>query len=123
MISCRCIVRRGVVGSPSGVDERGESDASHIKDLINGSHCFLIATSEKTDRERPIIGMGRSISDGVSDAYIQDVVVMPSCRGQGIATRDYSGWLVDRLQEDGIEWIGLIAETKYYTESIQTHRL
>ncbi len=93
----------------TGADERGESDASHIKDLINGSHCFLIATPEKTDRERPIIGMGRSISDGVSDAYIQDVVVMPSCRGQGIATRIIRR-LVDRLQEDGIEWIGLIAE-------------
>ena len=53
--------------------------------------------------------MGRSISDGVSDAYIQDVVVMPSHRGQGVATQIIKR-IVDRLKSDGIGWIGLIAE-------------
>lgn len=86
-----------------------ESDASHIRNLVGGSHCYLIVTSTAQVREQPIIGMGRSISDGVSDAYIQDVVVMPSYRGQGIATRIIRR-IVDRLLADGIEWIGLIAE-------------
>lgn len=87
-----------------------ESDASHIRDLVSGSHCFLIAVPAViSDREQPIIGMGRSISDGVSDAYIQDVVVAPSFRRQGIATQIIKR-IVDRLQTDGIGWIGLIAE-------------
>jgi aralkylamine N-acetyltransferase len=87
-----------------------ESDASHIRNLVCGSHCFLIVTpSAASDRAQPIIGMGRSISDGVSDAYIQDVVVTPSHRGQGIATQIIKQ-IVNRLQSDGIGWIGLIAE-------------
>ena len=87
-----------------------ESDVSHIRDLVSGSHCFLIATpAVDSDREQPIIGMGRSISDGVSDAYIQDVVVTSSHRGQGIATQIIKR-IVDRLQADGIGWIGLVAE-------------
>ena len=87
-----------------------ESDASHIRDLISGSHCFVIATLRTaSDRDQPIIGMGRSISDGVSDAYIQDVVVKPAHRGQGIATQIIER-IVNRLQTDRIGWIGLIAE-------------
>lgn len=87
-----------------------ESDASHIRDLVSGSHCFLIATlAPASNREESIIGMGRSISDGVSDAYIQDVVVALSFRGRGIAT-EIIRRIVDRLQTDGIGWIGLIAE-------------
>jgi ribosomal protein S18 acetylase RimI-like enzyme len=88
-----------------------EEDASHVRDLISGSHCFLIAApADGSDRgEPPVIGMGRSISDSVSDAYIQDVVVMPSYRGRGIATQIIKR-IVDRLQTDGIGWIGLIAE-------------
>lgn len=92
------------------IDGTKESDVSHVRDLVSGSHCFLIVTpAADLDRERPIIGMGRSISDGVSDAYLQDVVVTPSHRGQGIATQIIKR-IVDRLQTDGIGWIGLIAE-------------
>lgn len=92
-----------------------ESDASHIRDLVRGSHCFLIATlGTASDGKQSIIGMGRSISDGVSDAYIQDVVVMPSHRGKGIATQMIKR-IVDRLQTDGIGWIGLIAERNTQT--------
>lgn len=89
---------------------REESDALHVRELVSGSHCFLIATlAVASGRELPIIGMGRSISDGVSDAYIQDVAVTPPHRGQGIATKIIKR-IVDRLQTDGIGWIGLIAE-------------
>jgi spermidine synthase len=53
--------------------------------------------------------MGRALSDGVSDAYIQDVTVKKPYRGQGIGTQIIQK-LVERLNADGLEWIGLIAE-------------
>jgi len=83
-------------------------DRAQVRGIVGGSHCFLIAT-EAPERERPVIGMGRSISDGVSDAYIQDVVVTPAYRGRGIATEIIER-IVQRLRGDGIEWIGLVAE-------------
>jgi aralkylamine N-acetyltransferase len=85
-----------------------EGGASGAEDLVAGivagSHCFLVAVSE--DR---IVGMGRAISDRISDAYIQDVAVLEPFRGAGIGTRIVS-LLVERLHSDGLDWIGLIAE-------------
>lgn len=72
--------------------------------LIAGSHCFVIAVDDKD-----IVGMGRAISDGVSDAYIQDLTVRHDCRKQGIGTLILKK-LLERLYADGIAWIGLIAE-------------
>lgn len=83
-------------------------DRDAVRDIVAGSHCFLIAT-ETPQQGAPIIAMGRSISDGASDAYIQDVVVTPVQRGRGIAT-EIIDRIVQRLQGDGIEWIGLVAE-------------
>jgi len=79
-------------------------DKDLLKRLIAGSHCFVVA--EKVGN---LVGMGRVISDGVSDAYIQDLVVSPSHRNQGIA-RMILDALLERLRADGIPWIGLIAE-------------
>jgi ribosomal protein S18 acetylase RimI-like enzyme len=73
--------------------------------MIQGSLCFMVARS----LEGRIIGMARVISDGYSDAYIQDVVVLKSHRGQGIGQemiRRLTQFCVDRK----IGWIGLIAE-------------
>jgi ribosomal protein S18 acetylase RimI-like enzyme len=53
--------------------------------------------------------MGRVISDGVSDGYIQDLVVLPRYRKSGIGKRIVAT-LVDRCLQSGITWIGLIAE-------------
>jgi len=53
--------------------------------------------------------MGRAISDGVSDAYIQDLTVRNDCRNKGIGKMILQT-LLDRLHADGIVWIGLIAE-------------
>lgn len=75
-----------------------------LNGIVSGSHCFLVASC----RGR-IVGMGRAISDGVSDAYIQDVTVSESFRGQGIGTRIVEK-LVEELQKERIDWIGLIAE-------------
>ena len=56
-----------------------------------------------------IVGMGRAISDGTSDAYIQDVAVDVNCRGKGIGTEIIKR-LLKRLNQDGVNWVGLIAE-------------
>jgi ribosomal protein S18 acetylase RimI-like enzyme len=53
--------------------------------------------------------MGRALSDGVSDAYIQDLVVLPECRGKDLGTAIVST-LIARCREAGISWIALIAE-------------
>ncbi|MHB9098596.1 MAG: GNAT family N-acetyltransferase [Syntrophales bacterium] len=75
-----------------------------IASIIRGSHCFVIAT----DGDK-IVGMGRAISDGISDAYIQDLTVKKDRRNQGIGKRILRT-LLKRLRADGISWIGLIAE-------------
>ena len=51
-------------------------DKNQIPTLINGSYLVLIAR----DLENNAVGMGRLISDGSSDCYIQDVVVFPEYR-------------------------------------------
>jgi spermidine synthase len=54
-----------------------------------------------------LVGMGRALSDGVSDAYIQDIVVRTDYRGQGWGLKIVK-LLVDELRAAGIDWIGLI---------------
>jgi len=85
--------------------EQGD-DPDLICGIVSGSHCFLVARQAET-----IVAMGRAISDRISDAYIQDITVDPSFRGQGIGSRMVAT-LVARLEADGIGWIGLIAERK-----------
>ena len=52
--------------------------------------------------------MGRLISDGSSDCYIQDVVVFPEYREMGIGGRIVSA--LKRIAElTGHTWIGLIS--------------
>lgn len=75
-----------------------------VAKLIAGSQCFVLAMEDET-----VVGMGRAISDGISDAYIQDVTVRLDRRKQGIGKMILRA-LVDRLHEDGIFWIGLISE-------------
>lgn len=74
--------------------------------LIRGSFAFAVAVETTTGRAA---GMGRVISDGVSDAYIQDLVVLPRYRKCGIG-RMLVEALVNRCRASGISWIGLIAE-------------
>jgi ribosomal protein S18 acetylase RimI-like enzyme len=78
---------------------------SIIPAMIRGSFCFMVARS----LDGHIIGMARVISDGCSDAYIQDVTVLDAYRGQGIGSE-----LVRRLTKfclsRKIGWIGLVSE-------------
>jgi aralkylamine N-acetyltransferase len=76
-----------------------------IEPMIRGSFCFMIARAESGQ----IIGMGRAISDGASDAYIQDVVVLAPYRRQGIG-RKLILRVVEYCLNHKIRWIGLLAE-------------
>jgi len=76
-----------------------------IPDMVKGSFIFLAAVDEKGR----LVGMGRVISDGVSDAYIQDMVVLKEFRGIGIG-REIVRRLAGSCVKSGILWIGLIAE-------------
>ncbi len=76
-----------------------------IPSMIRGSFCFMVARS----LQGQVVGMARVISDGYSDAYIQDVVVLKSYRGRGVGrelVRRLTQFCVDRK----IAWIGLVAE-------------
>ncbi|HUT39258.1 MAG TPA: GNAT family N-acetyltransferase [Methanoregula sp.] len=93
-----------------------EYDPKELPRLIQGSFLFAVAVDIKTGRA---VGMGRVISDGVSDGYIQDLVVLPEYRKTGIGTQIVST-LVKKCVELGIFWIGLIAEPeteKFYLPS------
>jgi GNAT superfamily N-acetyltransferase len=90
-------------------------DKAGIPSLITGSFAFAVAVDKKTGKS---IGMGRVISDGVSDAYIQDVVVLALYRGQNLGKRIVQT-LIDFCLAKGIQWIGLIAEpgsSQFYTD-------
>jgi ribosomal protein S18 acetylase RimI-like enzyme len=85
--------------------QAGDDDSQQlIPRLIAGSHCFAAALEGED-----IVGMGRAISDGVSDAYIQDLTVRSDHRNQGIGRRILQT-LLERLHADGLHWVGLIAE-------------
>ena len=60
------------------------------------------------DENNHLVGFARALGDGVSDCYIQDVVVDASCRNQGIG-RQLVDTLCQQLADRGIDWIGLIA--------------
>ena len=49
-----------------------EWDPAHLSLLISGSLAFAVAVDHESGRA---VAMGRVISDGSSDAYIQDMVV------------------------------------------------
>ncbi len=85
---------------------KDEYDPSALGALIRGSFSFAVAVDKKTGKA---IGMGRVISDGVSDGYIQDLVVLPVYRKSGIGKEMVSA-LVDRCVKAGVTWIALIAE-------------
>jgi GNAT superfamily N-acetyltransferase len=89
-------------------------DKAGIPQLIAGSFAFAVTVDKQKGNA---IGMGRVLSDGVSDAYIQDVVILPAYRGQNLGKKLVQ-LLVDYCRSKGILWIGLIAEpgsSQFYT--------
>lgn len=77
-----------------------------IDGLIKGSFLFAVAVDGVTGKA---IGMGRAISDGTSDAWLQDIVVLKSHRGMGIG-RAIVKALLDGCMAKGLVWVGLVAE-------------
>ncbi len=77
---------------------------AYIPPMIQNSCCFAGAF----DGDR-LIGMGRAISDGLSDAYIQDIAVLKEYRGRGIGGRIVEA-IVECLKSRDIDWIALIGE-------------
>jgi ribosomal protein S18 acetylase RimI-like enzyme len=85
-------------------DDESRENNSWIDSLVAGSFCFVGAFAGDE-----MVGMGRAISDGVSDAYIQDVTVLAEYRGLGLGARIMDE-IIDFLRRRRIGWIGLIAE-------------
>lgn len=81
-------------------------DTSLINQMIAGSFVFAVVVDTTIDKA---VGMGRVISDGISDAYIQDLVVLPKYRGYGIGKK-LVDFLIKQCLSKGIVWIGVIAE-------------
>lgn len=78
--------------------------AGYLEAIVKGSTCFVGAFHHGR-----MIGMGRGLSDGASDAYIQDVTVLEEYRKHGVGRRIIAT-IVGCLRARGIDWIGLIAE-------------
>jgi GNAT superfamily N-acetyltransferase len=85
---------------------KDEYDPAEIPRLIGGSFAFVVATDTKSGRA---VGMGRAISDGVSDAYIQDLVVLPRYRRKNLGSVILTH-LIKQCRDAGITWIALVAE-------------
>ncbi|OYT29255.1 GNAT family N-acetyltransferase [Thermoplasmatales archaeon ex4572_165] len=83
-----------------------EADSSFIPSLIKNSFAFVVAVNKETDTA---VGMGRVLSDGVSDAYIQDVVVLKDWRGNGVGKMIVKK-LIDHCLSKNVKWIALISE-------------
>ncbi len=79
-------------------------DTSFVDKIIENTFLFAVAVEDNK-----IVGIGRAISDGISDAYIQDVTVHEEYRKQGVGSGIIK-LLVGTLKEKGIGWIGLISE-------------
>jgi len=91
-------------------------DSSGIPGLIKGSYVFAVVVDSTNGTA---IGMGRVLSDGVSDAYIQDVLILSKYRRSGIGKKLVQS-LIDYCLSHGITWIGLMAEPgseQFYTAS------
>ena len=79
-----------------------DSNADFIQPMLQNSYAVSAAFYEGR-----LLGMMRALSDGVSDGYVQDVVVDPAWRRQGIAGKLVQT-LTEHARESGIGWLGLI---------------
>jgi ribosomal protein S18 acetylase RimI-like enzyme len=81
-------------------------DPAGIPALIHGSFAFAVAVDTANGKA---IGMGRVLSDRVSDAYIQDLIVLPQYRRHQVGAKLVRA-LLHHCQSQGVTWIALIAE-------------
>jgi len=85
---------------------KNEWQVKRLNELIRASYAFVIAYHRDSAKT---VGMVRAISDGMADAYIQDLVVLPEFRGYGVGKRLVKE-LIRHCSTRGITWIALIAE-------------
>lgn len=78
----------------------GDDPAPQLDAMIANS----FAVSAAFDFAGRLVGMARALSDGVSDAYILDVVVHPDRRGEGVG-RGLVSRLAEHLASFGVDWI------------------
>ena len=79
----------------------GPSDPAPELDAMIANSFAVSAAFDPAGR---LVGMARALSDGVSDAYILDVVVDPAHRSQGVG-REIVKRLTDYLASCGVDWI------------------
>ncbi len=75
-----------------------------VDNIVKNSYLFVGVLKDKK-----MIGMGRALSDGVSDAYIQDIVVLKEYRKRGIGNKIVK-ILIKELERNGVDWIGVVAQ-------------
>lgn len=86
-----------------------EFNISRIKKaLANSYSCFGAFDADK------LIGFARAISDGVSDAYIAEIIVSPPYRKLGVGAGLCTA-IVKFLKEKNIEWITAIASPEAFS--------
>jgi spermidine synthase len=83
------------------ISEAGEN--GFLRKALPGS-CAVAGAFAPDGR---LVGIARALSDGVSDAYIQDVTVDANYRKQGVGGT-LVDFLADELASRGIDWIGLV---------------
>jgi aralkylamine N-acetyltransferase len=83
-----------------------DMDPTRLGELIEGSFLFAVAIDISTNKT---VGMGRVISDGIADAYVQDLVVLEGWKVMGVGKMILSR-LLEECTSHKITWIGLIAE-------------
>jgi len=81
-------------------------DKSKLKSLIKRSFAFFVVIDKEKNKA---VGMGRILSDGISDAYIQDLVILPKYRKKGIGSKLVTK-LIRHCHKNDIRWISLISE-------------
>jgi len=85
------------------IAEHEKYDAEIITGMVQNSFCFAAAFDCNK-----LIGIGRCLSDGVSDAYIQDVFTLDAYRGLGVGQAIVRE-ILKYLANFTIDWIGLVA--------------
>lgn len=81
----------------------GPADSAEF--IAAGMANSAVAVAAYADGE--LVGMGRALSDNVSDAYIQDVAVSAAFRHHGVGG-GIVRLLIEELRRRGVDWIALV---------------
>ncbi len=90
------------------------ADQAEVAAMLKGTFAVSAAF-----HEGKLIGFMRAFSDGVSDAYLLDLIVSQEYRKQGIG-REILHRLVNYLKQRGIDWIlciGAPDTEKFYSRT------